>query len=578
MNVATSVVQIAHNAVNAKLIDASREVKLAVREALSFVIDGAEYTNAFKKSGGHWDGRSSFFDFHKETFPAGFVYLVQAKLQGMGYRVAVHRKPFPVPLGDEIPVVDTFGCTPEYSYQYEVTRKVLKFGQIIARVATGGGKSRIAKLCYKRIGRKTLFLTTRGVLMYQMTEQIEAMGERPGIIGDSQWNESKGFNAGMVQTLAPLVIPKSVEQELERRMDARKASEDKEVEKLRDKMRRKKRPVEEITDACTKLRDQIQKSYPSDEALIAQVQKSVAEHSVKHKRAIEFLKSVEFVILEEAHESSAEGFYEIMRACSNAHYRLALTATPFMRESVEANMKLMACSGPVAIKVSEKELIERGVLAKPYFKYCALHAIPEMKVELADGRKTTRKLYKSTTWPDCYEIGVVNNDERNRLVLQHVQQAVKYGLSVMILVTHKAHGHLLSKMLQEVGIRNNFIFGDKDQNERKAALLALQDGRIQALIGSSILDVGVDVPAVGMIILAGAGKAEVSLRQRIGRGLRAKKKGPNVALIVDFQEPNNNVLREHFYTRLNIVQHTPGFAENIVQDFDFKALGYSSAG
>ncbi|MBH8434009.1 hypothetical protein I8Q59_09430, partial [Acinetobacter baumannii] len=43
-----------------------------------------------------------------------------------------------------------------------------------------------------------------------------------------------------------------------------------------------------------------------------------------------------------------------------------------------------------------------------------------------------------------------------------------------------------------------------------------------------LLDGGVDVPAVGLIILAGGGKAEVALRQRIGRGLRAKKFGPNV--------------------------------------------------
>ena len=43
-----------------------------------------------------------------------------------------------------------------------------------------------------------------------------------------------------------------------------------------------------------------------------------------------------------------------------------------------------------------------------------------------------------------------------------------------------------------------------------------------------ILDVGVDVPSVGCIILAGGGKAEVANRQRIGRGLRAKKLGPNI--------------------------------------------------
>ncbi|MGF0150987.1 hypothetical protein [Acinetobacter baumannii] len=31
-----------------------------------------------------------------------------------------------------------------------------------------------------------------------------------------------------------------------------------------------------------------------------------------------------------------------MRHCKNAYYRLALTGTPFMRESQESNMRLMS--------------------------------------------------------------------------------------------------------------------------------------------------------------------------------------------------------------------------------------------
>lgn len=99
---------------------------------------------------------------------------------------------------------------------------------------------------------------------------------------------------------------------------------------------------------------------------------------------------------------------------------------------------------------------------------------------------------------------------------------------------------------------------------------------MQCLIGSTILDVGVDVPSVGLVVLAGGGKAEVAHRQRIGRGLRAKKKGPNVALVVDFDDSINSHLKEHAVTRENILRTTPGFAERILPpgvDFDFKKLG-----
>ena len=66
----------------------------------------------------------------------------------------------------------------------------------------------------------------------------------------------------------------------------------------------------------------------------------------------QMLSKVSLLILEEAHEASGESFYEIARLCKNADYRLALTATPFMKDSTEANMRLMAVSGRIEIKVS----------------------------------------------------------------------------------------------------------------------------------------------------------------------------------------------------------------------------------
>ena len=84
-----------------------------------------------------------------------------------------------------------------------------------------------------------------------------------------------------------------------------------------------------------------------------------------------------------------------------------------------------------------------------------------------------------------------------------------------------------------------------------------------------------DVPAVGLIVFAGGGKAEVALRQRIGRGLRAKKSGPNAAFVLDFADDYNNHLKMHYMTRRAIVEGTPGFAENIVNDFDYAGIGFN---
>lgn len=115
---------------------------------------------------------------------------------------------------------------------------------------------------------------------------------------------------------------------------------------------------------------------------------------------------------------------------------------------------------------------------------------------------------------------------------------------------------------------------DQAHVERQAAVQALKRGDIDVLIGSTILDERVDVPAVGMVILAGGGKEEAALRQRIGRDLREKKNGmPNVCLIVDFTDDFNNHLKNNAKQRLHIVKSTEGFGENIVADFPFAEVG-----
>lgn len=510
-----NVVTVAHNATIAKLHESSREVKLQVQSLLSYKVEGAEHTAAFKM--GNWDGRSSFFDFRSATFPAGFVNFVTANLTRLGYRVNRVRKPLPLSLGPENPKVDAFPDDPRYDYQMETVNRLTKYGSMIAQVATGGGKSRIARLAFMRINRPTLFLTTRSILMYQMKDTFEHdLGVACSVLGDGQfgYTDSEGrqfikkMSVGMVQTLV----------------------------------------------------SRLQESNPDDPIDVQNRQTAI------RNQTINLLSKFEFVIGEEAHEASGNSYYEILRHCKNAHYRLAITATPFMKDDEESNMRLMAAFGSIGIKVTEKMLIDRGILARPIFKIAKLNTKP-------------KNLLRGTPWQAAYRLGIVENDERNNLIVAECRRAAQHNLSTMVLIQQKAHGHKLLELLTAKGVRAAFIYGENDQDERKKALAKLAKGQIDVLIGSTILDVGVDVPAVGLVILAGGGKAEVALRQRIGRGLRAKKSGPNIALIVDFFDEHNRYLKDHATQRLSIIKSTEGFGENILpdgEDFNFEKLGLAT--
>lgn len=561
-------ITIAHNAVVAKLHGADRVAKVLVQKALSYATAGAEHMPAFKSGG--WDGRSSFLDFKSETFPRGFVPLVQSALTREGYVVRIARNPFPAPLGEENPRVDDFPDDPRYNYQPLVPEALLRHGQVIAQVATGGGKSKISKLCVARISRPTLFLTTRSILMYQMREgfldmlrkHVKTLPATVGVMGDGEFSPVDGVNVGMVQTIAARLEETSPQKEVMRMVERQAERESKEIDALKAKLVKQKVGPVEMKAKLAALVSKLESERMPD-AEMAEIATRKSEVQMEGRRKMQaILAKFELVILEEAHEVSGNSFFDVMRACVNAHYRVALTATPFMKDDEEANMRLMASSGPVAIRVSEKELIDRGILARPYFKFASLPEAP-------------KGVYKSTQWSRAYELGISKHALRNRLITVEVLRASKYGLSAMVLVQRQDHGKALVELMSAAGLRCMFMFGEHSQAERSAALIALKLKKIDVLIGSTILDVGVDVPAVGIVVLAGGGKAEVALRQRIGRGLREKKDGsPNVCLIVDFADDHNIHLKGHYLQRRSIIEGTPGFAENIVRDFDYAGLGF----
>lgn len=548
-------ITIASSIVNAKLIGADRQAKRLVSELLSYKLKETGRPGA--RSPG-LPNKSTFFDFKEAKFPSGFVEIVHKHLTQRGYKVRVLKKEAPKPLGAERPIVDEFGYEDlRYNYQLHTVDKLIKFRAMIAQLATGAGKSRVARMAYGRIKRPTLFLTTRQVLMYQMKDGFEESGFDVGVIGDSNLSPINGFNVAMVQTFAQGIEKKNLQWELDRYVELEETQFAQKVEKVRKKIL-KDFPDLTKAEQLKKLdlhRKAMQKQRETDEQIIKKVKARVAKHNKRREVFLKLLAYFEFVILEEAHEVSGEGFYNILNACKNAHYRLSLTATPFMKEDEEANMRLMAVSGPVAIKVTEKMLIDRGILAKPYFKFA--------------GVTFPRTVRRGTGWQKSYSLGIMENNSRNQEIVRHMVQAKRWNLPIICLIQRKEHGRTLQRLAQVAGLEIDFIFGESKQEQRKKTLGMLKTRELDGVIGSTILDVGVDVPAAGMIILGGGGKAEVATRQRIGRGLRAKKDMANVCFVVDFIDNGSDVLMRHYLERRRIVETTPGFMENIVEEFDY---------
>lgn len=530
-----TVVQLAHNCVTAKIMNPNEKVSQIVSDLLSYMVEGSDHM--WSVNNGSWSGKSSFYDTFRNTFPAGFVYMVHHELTRMGYSVHLIRKPHVEPLGPEDPIVDAFGNNdPRYDFQMNALRAVEKHGRGIIQVATGGGKSKIGKLIMSRYKRMTLFLTTRSILLYQMDDQLKEIGLNTGQIGDGEMRVVRGVNLGMVQTLvAALKVPD---------LDAERRAVVKSIHRSKKKKNENMTPAE-----------------------VGEIAKARFDEKTKKRNAIiKVLELVEVVIGEEAHEAGGNSYYEILKCCRNASIRVALTATPFMREAAEDNMRLMAAFGPKLIIVPEKLLIERGILAKPFFKFVS--------------SKPHDKLRRTSPWERAYQLGYLENPHMHADILTDALKAKSVGLPVLSLVMRKEHGETIEALFTKHGLRARFIFGDNKIDERRKAIADLAGGRLDAVIGTTILDVGVDVPAIGLVQRCGGYKAKVQLRQQIGRGLRAKKNMPNFAFIADYSVDLNATLSEHARQRRHIVDSTPGFVEGILpagQDFPWNIFSKAVA-
>lgn len=508
-----SQITLIRNAVTAQLVDANKTVKALVQKALSYDVNGGY--------GEEWTGITSMFDWETSKFPAGFTQSVIQVLKRKGYKVKLHRRPFPTPLGKPNPVVSDFPPNPAYDYQDETVERMVEKGGIIAQLSTGGGKSLVACKARARIGRMTLFITTQGTLMHQMRDNFHKafkiekrngtlrQDATCGIIGDGEFELSRTCMVATVQSIAAII------------------------------------------------------SQPKPEWDAAKIR----QHLKKRRLTLQILEQTALLILEEAHETSGSQFYEVTRLCKAADYRLALTATPFMKADVEANMRLLGAVGGIGIKVTERYLIDNGIMAKPYFKFVQVGYEPDVDNIDKDlkGKYPTNNMTMHTDYQRAYTLGVVYNAQRNRIIVGYARRFKEKGLTSLILIKRKRHGQLLQQQLTQVGVKCVFISGNDKQDKRKKALNDLGAGKIDAVVGSSVFNVGIDCPAVSAIFIAGGDKAEVQTRQKIGRGLRAKKVGVNQCFVIDFIDSNNKHLRKHSFERKAIIMETDGFKQGVLE-------------
>ena len=216
------------------------------------------------------------------------------------------------------------------------------------------------------------------------------------------------------------------------------------------------------------------------------------------------VQEAQLFIFDECQYAASETLQFLHRASVSAKHRFLFSGTPW-RDTGD-DILIEAVSGPKIVDVNATFLIKNDYLVRPKIYFLD---VPVM-----------RGVGKN--YHDVYKNYIVENDDRNDLIIKSARKLVKEGKKVLILVVRVGHGNVLMDKLSDE-FRVKFLDGAKSTKNRMDSIQEMKDGELDILIASKIFDQGVDIPELDALILAGSGKSSGRALQRIGRVIRRKR-------------------------------------------------------
>jgi superfamily II DNA or RNA helicase len=118
-----------------------------------------------------------------------------------------------------------------------------------------------------------------------------------------------------------------------------------------------------------------------------------------------------------------------------------------------------------------------------------------------------------------------------------------------------AHAERLAALFQARDVKAAALTGKMTRRAREATLEAARAGELAVIVGTQLLDEGVDLPRLSRVVLAWPAKAEGRIVQRIGRALRVHE-GKAEPLAIDIVDEHVGVLRSQARARRGVFERS----------------------
>ena len=245
-----------------------------------------------------------------------------------------------------------------------------------------------------------------------------------------------------------------------------------------------------------------------------------------------FVAEYGMVLVDECHHIAAFTFETVLKAVG-AKYVYGLSATP-VRKDGHHPIIFMQC-GPVRYLVDAKSQAE-----KQAFRHVVIPRFTRLRLPEADSIQ------------DIYA-GIVENENRNELLLSDTLMLVREGRTPILLTQRKEHAAKLAGYLSDK-VKNVFLLiGSDRQKEKREKLAALQnvpsDEDMVVVATGKYIGEGFDSPRLDTLLLAMPISWKGTLAQYAGR-LHRNYEGKHEVRIYDYVDIHVPTLERMYHKRL----------------------------
>ena len=295
----------------------------------------------------------------------------------------------------------------------------------------------------------------------------------------------------------------------------------------------------------------------ADGLLVAGLQKMHAWTTKNPLEVFRFASRVKVVVVDEAHQSIAPTYREVINQLSEAgpcDAVLGLTATPGRTWSdISADKELAEFFEDRKVMLNVEGytnpvsyLVDEGYLAKPTFRTI------EYRNPDSDHLKTMVKR-KSSDFSEGVLEELSQDASRNAVIIEEIREFIKEGhCRIIVFASSVRHAEIVSATLLTIGVDARVVTGETSQINRERIVKAFRSRSDQPMVvcNFGVLTTGFDAPQTSAALIARPTKSLVLFSQMVGRATRGTRAGGNkectISTMVDTALPGFGDIAEAF--------------------------------